>query len=150
MGEVIELFRKKTVHPTDIGVDSIVSNELSTDAATNAWLQDFIRDMQDDVALADMHFICTNRALMERVHEAVDCMEAVLPSPAHHMLTYYPLVLARINVFNIPMRELASEVTLSSHVLWLSLPDHYGALVGEYRRRIAAYNRLSDKITQRL
>ena len=148
MGDVRELFGDKTVHPSDDDVDRSISNELRANAATIQWLQDFIVNYEDDMAMSDMHFICTNRSLMDRVDEIVVEMEAVLPAQSHRIHVERPFVRAGIHGFNTPMRELTSEISHSNHVLWLSLSDHYAALLTEYRRRIAVYNRFCDKLAR--
>ena len=149
MGDVVELFPGKVVHPSDDEVDRSITSELCMDAETNSWLQEFIEAAKDRIAPADMHFMCTNRSLMDRVDEVADEIEAVLPAESRHLLALGSCADARVNVFDMPMREIASELSLSTHVLWLSLSEHYGALVGEYRRRMIEYNQYIEKIRHR-
>ncbi|MBP9757798.1 MAG: hypothetical protein KBD06_04305 [Candidatus Pacebacteria bacterium] len=146
MGEVVELSRFRPRHPDDDAVDRSVTEELVEQAVFDPWMSDFKARMNEDEAREDMLYVCLNRPLIERMLELVEEIEGVLPKCTAQPTTDGLFVVGSRETSRIRLSGLVEELRHSTHVLWLSQPEHYAALVAEYRRRIDRYNKVCGMI----
>ena len=138
MGDLIELSKYRPQHPSDDAVDESVVEELRRDANNEAWMRDLMIQIEQGDVGEDMLYVCLNRSLVEHIMRLVDEVESVLS--AERMSA--PSAQSSASADYGSLSELVEEFRQSTHVLWLSLPDHYAILTREIRQRVNRYNRL--------
>jgi hypothetical protein len=144
MGTVIELFPGKPRVQ-----DSVVHAAGDAPPARDPWIDAFVASMDDEEMSSDVHFIVLNGALVDQARMIAAEIEAVVQHGEHH--TNPDDAVPVVHGQSVPgsIRGIVSELTHSSHVLWLSEPDFYRALAAQFHRRLAVCERYYAKLNCR-
>lgn len=142
MGELIELSKYRPQHPSDDAVDRSITEEILEQSDRSPWITDYVQRKDQEEAGQDMFYVCVNRPRIEQVFMLIEEITAVLPKRSEPVHAEAAAPTENQPVADLSLSEIVDELSFSTHVHWLRLPDHYAGLVIEFRRRIDRYNRL--------
>ena len=143
MGDVIQLFGEKAVHPSDDAIDVVIVAELRRQAKEIGDavfdLEALVRDFDDEVALADMLFANTQQERMAQLHRIIVNMKAFLFRELGLSHTAHVILIEQRGMRFMSLESIALHVLETNRMQWIARSSYFAALAIEFDARMHRY-----------